>query len=133
MRLGKLVPMQRPQTVTTAIRAIWLTIAIDAAMMLASYDGTAANSDSLTFNGIMLILYAFVTIKIGVGRNWARLAYAILIAAELAMVAAFDLSDATELEMWVTYFTLPLETWILYKLYCANGDTWFASVPSTKS
>lgn len=133
MLLVKLLAMQRPQTVTTAVRAIWLTIAIDAAMMLAAYDGTAANADSLTFNGIMLMLYAFVTIKIGAGRKWARLAYAILIAAELAMVAAFDLSDATELEMWVTYLTLPLEIWILYKLYCADGDAWFASVPAANS
>ena len=123
--------MQRPKSVTTAVHAIWLTIVIDIAMMFASYDGSSANIDALTFNGFMLMLYGLVTVKISVGRNWARLVYAILIASELAMVAAFDLSDASELEMWVTYLTLPFEIWILYKLYGAEADAWFLPVKDT--
>jgi len=27
----------------------------------------------------------------------------------------------------VTYFTLPLELWILYRLFCAEADAWFGA------
>lgn len=117
--------MQRPQFIGTAIQLIWLTLALDALTMGANYDGTPANLDSLTFNGTMLIVYAFVTLKIAVGRNWARRSYAFLVALEFALVAAFGLSDATELEVLLTYLTLPLELWILYRLFGAEADVWF--------
>lgn len=107
--MDKLFGVQRPQFLSTAIHSIWLTLAIDAVMMAVSYDGTPANASSLSFNGAMLLLYAFVTVKISAGRNWARRSYAFFIAMEFALVAAFGLSDASELEGWVTYLTLPLE------------------------
>ena len=120
--------MQRPQFISTAIQLIWLTIAIGAVTMGASYDGTPANVDSLAFNGAILLFYAFVTVKISVGRNWARRCYAFLVALEFALVAAFGLSDASELEELVTYLTLPLEIWILFRLFCAQADAWFAAM-----
>jgi hypothetical protein len=118
----------RPRTVSLAIQAIWLTIAMDAMMMVASYDGSDANVDALTFNGTMLLFYALVTVKISIGRNWARRAYAFLIAMELALVAAFGLSDATELEVLVTYLTLPLELWVLVQLFGLQADLWFKAI-----
>jgi hypothetical protein len=124
----KLGRMQRPQFISTAIQLIWLTIAIDAVMMVVSYDGTSANADSLTFNGAILLFYAVVTVQISAGRNWARRSYAFLMAMELALVAAFGLSDASELEELVTYLTLPLEIWVLYRLFCAEADAWFKAM-----
>jgi len=117
--------MQRPKLVSVAIQLIWLTIAIDAVMMAVGFDGTPANADALTFNGVMLLFYAVVTAKIAAGRNWARHSYAFLVVTELALVAAFGLSDASELEELVTYTTLPLELWILYRLFNAQADAWF--------
>ena len=66
-------------------------------------------------------------VKISAGRYWARSSYAFLVAMEIAFVAAFGLSDASELEELVTYFTLPLELWILYRLFCAEADAWFGA------
>ena len=117
--------MQRPQFINTAIQLIWFTIGIDIVAMVASYDGTVANTESLTFNGVMLLLYAFATVQISIGKNWARRFYAFLIAMEFALVAAFGLSDASELEVVVTYLTLPLELWILFRLFGADADEWF--------
>jgi len=121
-----------PRSVANAIQFIWLTIAIDAVMMVASYDGSDANVDALIFNGTMLLLYALVTAKISAGRNWARRAYALLVAMELALVAAFGLSDASELEVLVTYLTLPLELWILIQLFRGEADTWFKAVSAAR-
>ena len=120
--------MQRPKLVSVAVQLIWLTIAIDAVMMVVSFDGTPANADALTFNGVMLLFYALVTAKIAAGRNWARHSYALLVVMEFALVAAFGLSDASELEEVVTYMTLPLELWILYRLFNAEADAWFLCV-----
>jgi hypothetical protein len=120
--------MQRPQFISTAIQLIWLTICIDVLTMIASYDGTSANTQSLAFNGVMLMLYAFVTVKMSNGKNWARRSYAFLIAMEFSLVAAFGLSDASELEVLVTYLTLPLELWILYRLFGTEADGWFRNL-----
>jgi hypothetical protein len=118
----------RPRAVSQAIQAIWITIAMDAMMMVASYDGSDANADSLTFNGIILLFYVLVTVKISGGNNWARRAYAFLIAMELALVAAFGLNEATDMETLLTYLTLPLEIWILIQLFGAEADAWFQAI-----
>ena len=125
--------LTRPQSVTSAVKLIWLTIVIDVAMMVAGYDGTTANAQSLTFNGVMLMFYALVTIKISGGVNWARHCYALLVVMELALVAAWGLSDASELEEWVTYLTLPLELWIVFKMFGSDGDAWFRAMRARRT
>jgi len=65
----------------------------------------------VVFNVVLLPLYVLVTIKIAAGRNWARLTYAFLVALECAVL--------------VTYLTLPLELWILWRLFGAQSNAWF--------
>ena len=115
----------RPRSVANAIQVIWITIAIDAMMMVSRYVETDTNVNALVFNGIMLLFYSLMTVRISAGRSWARRAYAFLVAMELALIAAYGLSDASDLEVLVTYLTLPLELWILVQLFRAEADAWF--------
>ena len=81
---------------------------------------------------MLLAFYVLVTIKISAGRNWARLSYAFLVALECAALAAFGLDQATDLDTVATYLTLPVEFWVLYKLFDSVADAWFAASKSGK-
>lgn len=117
--------MTRPVSVSHAVQVIWATNVASALLLAINFDGSDSGVDSLVFNGLMLLLYVWVTVRIGQGRQWARLSYAGLVALECAIVAAFGLEQATELEALITYLTLPLELWALYKLFGADADAWF--------
>ena len=114
----------RPKSVEIAIRAIWVTNVATALVMLANYD--EASMDTLVINGQLLLVYVIVTLRISAGSHRARLVYAFLVALEVAILLAFGLSEATDLELLLTYLTLPLEAWILVKLFGAESDKWFA-------
>ena len=119
--------MPRPPSITLAVQAIWLTNAVSALLIIANSDAADASTDGLVFNCMLLGLYVLVTVKIGAGRNWARLSYAFLVALECAALAAFGLDQASDWEAVATYLTLPLEFWVLYKLFDAIADAWFAA------
>lgn len=125
--------MQRPPSVSHAVQVIWATNVASVLLMVANFDGTHAGGDSFIFNGLLLLLYAWVTVRIGQGRQWARLSYACLVALECAIVAAFGLEQASELETLITYLTLPLELWALYKLFGSEADAWFKPTKSEVS
>jgi len=112
-----------PPSVTVAIQLIWLTLAANALLMAVDYDD--ASSDALAFNTIVLVFNGFVAIKIAGGKNWARLAYSVLVAVDVAMILAFGLDVASDLEVLVTYLSVALEGWSLIKLFGAEAEPWF--------
>ena len=112
-----------PLSVTIAIQFIWLTLAVNALMMAVDYDD--ASRDAMVFNTILLLFNSFVAIKIAGGKNWARLAYSVLVAADVALILAFGLDVASDLEVLVTYLSVALEGWTLIKLFGAEAEPWF--------
>jgi D-alanyl-lipoteichoic acid acyltransferase DltB (MBOAT superfamily) len=117
--------MTKPKSVENAVQAMWVTNAASLLVIFANFD--EASLDSLVVNGLFLLVYVIVTVRISAGRNRARLLYAFLVAIEVAMLMAFGLSEASELEIVLTYFSLPLEAWILIRLFGAESDKWFAT------
>ena len=115
----------KPKSVDHAVTAIWLSNAASALVLWADYDDT--NAETLVFNAMLLGFYAFVTFRIGSGNRAARLIYAFLVAAEVALLMAFGLSDASDLDVLLTYLTTPLEIWALFKLFGTDSDVWFKS------
>jgi hypothetical protein len=120
---------QKPRSVHLAVLLIWVSIAVDALTNLLGNDGLTG--DTLLFNGVMLAVYGVVNLMIASGRNWARIVYSVLVACEVALLLAFGLDDASDLDVLVTAFTLPLEAWSLIMLFGASADKWFA-VPTVE-
>lgn len=114
-----------PKVVKNAVQAIWVTSIASAFVVVANYD--EATVDSIIINGLFLLVCVIVTLKISAGSNFARLFYAFLVALEVAVLMAFGLADANDLEQLLTYLTLPLEAWILVKLFGTESDQWFAT------
>ena len=112
-----------PLSVTFALQLIWLSLAANALLMAVDCDD--ASSDALVFNTIVLVFNGFVAIKIAGGKNWARLAYSVLVAADVAMILALGLDVASDLDVLVTYLSVALEGWSLIKLFGAEAEPWF--------
>ncbi len=97
-------------------------------MLLAGSGNPETSTDGMIFNVLMLVFYALVTWQISAGRIWARLMYAFLVAFEFALLAAFGLDSASDLDVLTTCLTTPVELWALYKLFRSESDAWFKSV-----
>lgn len=120
--------MQRPRSVTSAVVAIWFTIALDFLVTnIEGLDGTMP-SGQFMLNLISCFFYGLLVNRISVGNNLARYVYAILIAIEVAALLAFGLDDATGLEAAVSYVSIPLEFWIMFTLFRADSNPWFQKV-----
>ena len=120
--------MQKPQSVVTAVYAIWATLGLD--VLVTAIGGELPESSSATAGGAVLsfAVYGFLCINISRGKNWARNVYAVLMAAEVAALFAFDDTGASYLETVVSYLMLPVEAWILYQLFSSESEGWFKNV-----
>lgn len=125
------IPMQytsstkAPPGVSNAIQLIWVTLVVNAVMSALDFDD--ASSEAIALNTILLAFSGFVTIKIAEGKNWARIAYSALVALDIALIFAFGMDEATDLEAYVSVILLAIEGWILIRLFNAEADQWFKS------
>lgn len=116
-------PTPKPRSVAIAIQFIWVTLAVNALMLAIGYDD--AGSDALAINSTLLVFTGYVAIQIAGCRNWARVAYASLVALDVALILALGLDAATDLEVVLTYLLLALEILALLKLFGSDADQWF--------
>jgi hypothetical protein len=108
-----------------AVQTIWSVNAVSALVLVLGVDSGEGNTEALALNLLILSIYAMVTWMVGAGENWARTSYAVLVAMEVALLAAFGMDSASDLDLLATYLTTPLEFWALYKLYSAESEPWF--------
>ena len=95
--------MPKPRSVSRAVIAIWLTIALDVLVLTIEGSTGAMVADALLLNGMSCVFYGVIAHGISVGNNFARHVYAFLVAIEVAALLAFGLDGATELEAAVAY------------------------------
>jgi hypothetical protein len=112
-----------PRNIVVAIQLIWLTIVVNVFMMAVDFDDTGI--DAMVLNSLLLVINAFVVIKITARKNWSRMVYAFLVALDVALILAFGLDEVTDLDILVTYILLALECWALVNLFGAEADRWF--------
>jgi hypothetical protein len=112
-----------PRNIVVAIQLIWLTIVVNVFMMAVDFDDTGI--DAMVLNSLLLVINAFVVIKITARKNWSRMVYAFLVALDVALILAFGLDEVTDLDILVTYVLLALECWALVNLFGAEADRWF--------
>jgi hypothetical protein len=120
--------MKKPQSVVTAVYAIWATVGLDVFMTAISSENPESASAMAGGAVISLAVYGLLCINISRGRNWARNVYAVLMAAEVAALLAFDSAGVSDLETVVSYLMVPFEGWILFRLFGSESDGWFKSI-----
>jgi NADH:ubiquinone oxidoreductase subunit 4 (subunit M) len=114
-----------PRSVVVASQLIWLTIAASALMVVLDWDD--ASSGAIVTNILLLTFNGFVARQVASRKNWARKVYALLVALDLALTLALGLDELSELDVMLTYLILPLEIWILLKLFAAEADQWYGA------
>lgn len=120
-----LLTMNKPTSVSNAVLAIWVTLGISLLSSVASR--ALGQSSSGEFFGTLLI-YGIVAIfpyKIGLGRNWARYVYSVLMVLTVATMFAGETDNASKIEIAVSWILLPVEGWILFSLFKPESGAWF--------
>jgi hypothetical protein len=118
--------MEAPSGVKQAVIAILATVAIST--LLLGYQKLTGNTSNAEFI-ITLIIYAFMCIipyKISKGSNAARYAYLVLDIVMLLSVFAIDF-EKYKLELIVSIALVPIEIFILYRLFQKEASNWFLS------
>jgi hypothetical protein len=91
----------KPRSVSQAVIAIWVTIALDALVITIEGSTGVMTPDVLLLNSMSCVFYGLLANRIAAGNNFARHVYAILVAVEVAALLALGLDGATELEATV--------------------------------
>jgi hypothetical protein len=123
----RLILMKKSAPIRYAVLAIWVTIALS--VVIAVIDRQTGAMSSGNFLG-SLFIYAFVCIlpfKISEGKNWARYVYAVVVALTTAVLFAGETQDASTLALIFSWFSLPLEAWVLYCLFRPGSGAWFGA------
>lgn len=117
-----------PIGIRQAVIAIWATLAIDA--LLALYEkltGQATNGEFI----FALILYSLLCIlpyKISNKSNAARYMYLIITIASVLIGLGGVGYEKMKLEYVVSLFLIPVEIFILYRLFQKGTSDWFRKV-----
>ena len=118
--------MDTPVGVRQAIIAIWITLAIYAiSALLAKLWGISSDSD---FVGA-LVVYALCCIfpyKLGNRSNATRYVYLVLTVISVLFMLA-GVGKLNKLDFFVSVALLPVEVFILYRLFQKEASAWFAS------
>lgn len=117
-----------PNSVGIAVQVLWAVNAASAMLIFSNWDDTDGSTDNFIFSALILLFYAFVTLKVGAGKHWARLTWAGFVALELALLAAYGMEKAGDFEVLITYITTPFEIWAVYKLFSPESEQWFRPV-----
>lgn len=125
--------MPKPLSVIQAVFAIWGTLALDFFVTIFESLAGAMTSDQLVGNFVSLVLFGLLSLKIFNGKNWACHVYAVLIAVEVAALCAFGMDDATGLESFVSFVSIPIEGWVLFMLFRSDSAQWFGERTTSAS
>ena len=118
--------METPSGIKQAVTAILATIAIST--LLAVYQQITGNTSSWFFI-FSLIIYAFLCIlpyKISKKSNSARYVYLVITLVTLLSLFAIDY-EKFRLEFVISLVLIPIEIFIIYRLFQKEASNWFLS------
>ena len=118
--------METPAVVKQAVIAILATLAISA--LVALYQKLTGNITSSQFIGTIMIyaLFCIFPYKISHKSNAARYIYLVLDI--VLLLSAFTIDyEKYKLEFIVSFLLIPIELFILYRLFQKEASNWFLS------
>lgn len=117
--------MNKPTSVSNAVLAIWVTLGISLLSSAASRALGQSTSGEFFWALFVYGLVAIFPYKMGLGRNWARYVYAVLMVLTVAIMLAGETDNASKIEILVSWVLLPVEGWILFSLFKPDSGAWF--------
>jgi len=116
--------MEVPAGVKQAVIAIWATIAVSA--VLAAYSKvTGLYSEGEFFSALFIsALLCIIPYKLSNGSNASRYVYVVL-SAMTVLVAIGSAAQVKKLDMYISVMLLPVEAFIIYRLFEKEASAWF--------
>jgi preprotein translocase subunit Sss1 len=117
----------RPPAIERAVMLLWVAVAIGVVSSLLSLTMLGASFSGLLATIIGLAITAFLIIKVGEGRNWARIVLLVLFAIGLVgFVVAGGLSfGVAPFLTLIGLVQLGIEGYALYLIFTPPGSDWF--------
>ena len=125
--------MQKPQTVSTAVNLLWMSIAISLVSTSLKYVNTggvlASDAPTLFLHSVVVFGFAirvFLIFKIAAGKNWARVVYFGVFMIDVTMLP-FMLADCWQsLLINILFMTeVGLQSYALVLLFTQPARFWF--------
>ncbi len=114
----------QPHGVGQAITAIWISLAVSALSALAGKLMGLSTQDEFITSLIAYALLCIFPYKLGNGSNPTRYVYAVLTIMSFLFMAAGVVS-ANKIDMAVSVALLPVEVFIIYRLFQQEASMWF--------
>jgi len=126
----QLRPANRPPEVKKAIQLLWGSLAIgpiNLALDWSHLSGLMPMSNVLITLGLTVALFGWLTAKIGVGRNWARVTFLVLMVLGLPFTALMLVATLkrTPAEGVLQIVQALMQIYSLYLLFAVPGKSWF--------
>ena len=122
--------MQKPQSVSTAVNLLWMSLAIHLVSTLMKYFNTGGvlASDALP-NSIAVFgfaMSAFLIFKISAGKNWTRVVYFVVFVTDVIPLS-FILADFSQsLLINILFMTeVGLQAYAMFMLFTQPATSWF--------
>jgi hypothetical protein len=120
---------ERPRQVSNAITLLWFSLALSLPSWVLSSERApeAFSPVAVLLNLALLALFAWLIVRIGQGRNWARVACLGLTLFGVALGALPEEGpDQSALEMTIYLSDLVISLLAMYWLFTPPGAGWFA-------
>ena len=123
--------MEKPTGIRQAIIGIWITIGLSVLAALISKWFGEVSIGYFVFSIVICALYCIFPYKIGAGSNPARYVYTVLVAVSIISMLGGIGSKLTKAELIITILTIPVDLFVLFRLFQPEASTWFGSNKSS--
>lgn len=114
-----------PHGVNQAIIAIWVTIGLSViAALINKWVGDISTGEFVWY----IILYSLICIfpyKLGKGSNPSRWVYSVFVAVSVLLMLGGVGTDMPKADWAVSIITLPIEAFVIFRLFQAEASSWF--------
>lgn len=120
------LPKERPKVVLHAIVGMWTSVLIGQGLNVfqSVYESDHVDMGAIVFSCVILAAAVGVQRQILAAREWARMAYWLLLVLSYSLMALDD-AGITGLDMISLATTVPINLFVLMGLYGARVSRWF--------
>ncbi len=125
--------MDKPKAIKQAVFAIYLSLALSAVASIINLMIGDIPGDDFVFSIIVYGLLCIIPYKINNGSNGTRYFLLVFTVIGYLMWFAGMFDDIPKLDLILSIVTIPLDIFILYKLFINESDNWFDAIGATSN
>lgn len=126
-------PIQKPQSVATAVNLLWASLAVGLVKMLMDLSNLSAVAPAAFTNVVLVFTFTLITFlifKISAGRNWARITFLVMFVIGMLPRLPLMLGEFSRAPVVgaLSVAQVGLQVYALFLLFTQPGSVWFRKV-----